>query len=123
MGSLVILSVDVGRLATFYQAVLTAAAVAEPSGDVRLSGERDEVLIHTVPAMVARNIVVSSPPAAREGSPIKPVFDVSSLDSVLDVVRANGGVVTDFHFVLDGLARHDVLDPDGNVIQLRGRVA
>jgi hypothetical protein len=32
-------------------------------------------------------------------------------------------VVTDFHFVLDGLARHDVLDPDGNVIQLRGRVA
>jgi len=32
-------------------------------------------------------------------------------------------VVTAFQFTADGLTRHDVLDPDGNVIQLRGRVS
>jgi hypothetical protein len=30
-------------------------------------------------------------------------------------------VATGKMFSLDGLTRHDVLDPDGNVIQLRGR--
>lgn len=121
MGSLVIFSVDAGRLATFYGAILGAAAVAESSGDVRLVAEGEEVLIHTVPEKIARNIEVTNPPVARVGSPIKPVFDVRSLESTLEVVRANGGVVTDFRFTLDGLTRHDVLDPDGNVIQLRSR--
>jgi predicted enzyme related to lactoylglutathione lyase len=47
------------------------------------------------------------------------VFDVDSLRAALEAVERNGGVVTGRTFSIDGLTRHDVLDPDGNIIQLR----
>jgi hypothetical protein len=123
MGSLVIFSVDVPRLAAFYETVLSAQPTVEPSGDVRLVTDREEVLVHSVPPIIAKNIEIGNPPEPREGSAIKPVFDVGSLESTLSYVRAKGGVVTDRTFSLDGLTRHDVVDPDGNVIQLRCRTS
>jgi predicted enzyme related to lactoylglutathione lyase len=123
MGALVIFSSDVTRMARFYGAVLDARPSVEASGDIRLLNDRDEVLIHSIPAGRARTIDVRSPPEARGASPVKPVFDVGSLGAVLDVVRATGGVVTHHRFSIDGLTRQDVLDPEGNVIQLRSRTA
>jgi predicted enzyme related to lactoylglutathione lyase len=70
---------------------------AETSGDVRLF----------------------TPPSPRDDAALKPVFEVRSLSSALQDVAANGGVVTNRTFRFDGVTRHDVLDPDGNVIQLR----
>jgi hypothetical protein len=122
MSSVVLFTVNVSQMATFYEAILEATPLVEPSGDVRLFGERDEVLIHSIPKKIARTITVSTPPTARDGSPIKPVFDVGELASKLDLVPVHGGVVTDFHFIMDGRTRHDVLDPDGNIIQLRDRI-
>ncbi len=119
MGSLVIFSVDVRRLADFYEAVLGVTPTNEDSGDIRLRNDREEVLVHSVPARVAKTISVQSPPEARDNSPIKPVFDVDSLQAALEAVERNGGVDTGRAFSMDGLTRHDVLDPDGNVIQLR----
>ena len=121
VGSLVVLSVDVRRLANFYGAVLDVRPTDEGSGDIRLVNEREEVLVHSIPARIARTIVVSVPPEPRDGSALKPVFDVASLGVALEAVRAQGGVITDRSFSIDGMARHDVLDPDGNVIQLRSR--
>jgi predicted enzyme related to lactoylglutathione lyase len=119
MGSLVIFSVDVPRLAGFYQAVLGVMPTNEGSDDIRLRNDREEVLVHSVPAKVAKTISIQTPPEARDSSPIKPVFDVDSLEAALEAVELNGGVATGRTFSLDGLTRHDVLDPDGNVIQLR----
>jgi predicted enzyme related to lactoylglutathione lyase len=119
MASLVIFSIDVDRLATFYASLLGARRIGERSGDVRLRTERDEVLVHSVPAAIAERIEVSVPPEPREGAAIKPVFEVASLDVALERVRGGGGVVTNRSFVLEGVARHDVMDPDGNVVQLR----
>lgn len=118
MGALVIFSVNISRLATFYERVLGAEPHHEPSGDVRLMNDRDEVLIHSIPKRIAAT-EISTPPAPRTDSPIKPAFDVDSLETALKSVQATGGVVTGRTFSLDGLTRHDVLDPDGNVIQLR----
>ena len=123
MSSLVIFSKNVSRMAAFYEAILDAKPRVEPSGDVRLISERDEVLIHSIPKKIARTVEISTPPEARDGFPLKPIFDVGALGAVLDVVPTAGGVVTTFQFTADGLTRHDVLDPDGNVIQLRGRVS
>lgn len=123
MSSLVIFSPDVPRLATFYAAVLGARPFPEPSGDIRLVSDRDEVLIHSIPSEVARDLKISTPPAPHDGSPLKPVFEVESLATALEGVRATGGVVTDRTFRFGGSTRHDVLDPDGNVVQLRCRTA
>jgi predicted enzyme related to lactoylglutathione lyase len=49
------------------------------------------------------------------------VFDVESLEAALKQVKAKGGVDTGRAFSIDGLTRNDVIDPDGNVIQLRSR--
>jgi hypothetical protein len=122
MSALVVFTVDVSRLARFYEAVLDARPLVEPSGDIRLVSDSEEVLIHSIPDRIAKTIEISSPPEPRHGSPTKPVFDVGTLQSALDVVKAQGGVITDNVFTIDGLTRHDVLDPDGNVIQLRHRV-
>lgn len=116
-----VFSVDVHRLAAFYEAILGAKANHEPSGDIRLLGDREDVLVHSVPAAIAKTIELRTPPEPREGSAMKPVFDVSSLEDALEQVDARGGVVTGRTFSIDGLTRHDVIDPDGNVIQLRGR--
>ena len=121
MSSLVVFSVDVRRLAVFYEAVLGTKPNHEPSGDIRLLGDRQEVLVHSVPAKIAKTIEVRTPPEPREGSAIKPVFDVESLEAALEQVKAKGGVVTGRAFSIDGLTRHDVIDPDGNVIQLRSQ--
>jgi hypothetical protein len=119
MSSLVVFSINVPRLAAFYEAVLDAEPLDESSEDVRLINERDEVLIHSIPKKVAKEIEITSPPIPRQNSPLKPVFDVTSLERALGHVEAMGGVVTSQGFSLNGLTRRDVLDPDGNVIQLR----
>jgi hypothetical protein len=119
MGSLVIFSIDVPRLAAFYETVLRARPTVESSGDIRLLTDREEILVHSVPPMIAKTIDIGTPPEPRDGSAMKAVFDVASLESALNDVQEKGGVVTSRTFSLDGLTSHDVLDPEGNVIQLR----
>lgn len=122
MGSLVVFSVDVARCAAFYEKVLGFRSKPEATGDIRLIGDGEEVLVHSIPEGIAKKIEISVPPSPREDTALKPVFNVASLDGALDQVRTTGGVVTDRTFTLEGLTRHDVLDPDGNVIQLRSRL-
>jgi predicted enzyme related to lactoylglutathione lyase len=123
MSALVIFSVDVRRLTVFYERVLEAAAVTESSGDVRLITARDEILVHSIPNKVATTISIRTPPAPRDAAALKPVFEVRSLSSALQRVEENGGLVTNRTFTFEGLTRHDILDPDGNVIQLRSPAA
>jgi predicted enzyme related to lactoylglutathione lyase len=121
MSALVVFSPDVRRLAGFYERVLDAQPTTEPSGDVRLRNDLDEVLIHSIPKQMAAQIEMRVPPAPRKNSPMKPIFEVTALAKALQLVESHGGVVTSHTFRLDGITRHDVLDPDGNVIQLRSR--
>ncbi len=46
--------------------------------------DQEEVLVHSLPEHIAREIEIGTPPEARHGAPIKPVFDVGSLASSLD---------------------------------------
>jgi predicted enzyme related to lactoylglutathione lyase len=121
--NLVIFAVDVNKVAAFYQAVIGVSPCPNPGdnkNDLRLCKENEEILIHSIPAHIAKTITVQSPPIPREDSAMKPIFDVESLTESLAQVSNNGVVVTATTFALDGLTRHDVLDPEGNVIQLRG---
>jgi predicted enzyme related to lactoylglutathione lyase len=119
MHALVVFTPDVSRLAAFYEAVLDAEAVSEPSGDIRLVCRGAEVLIHSVSGNQAPHIDRTVAPARREDASFKPVFDVASVAVAFERVTATGGVITDRTFLYDGLVRHDVVDPDGNVVQLR----
>lgn len=122
MSSLVIFAVNVHTVANFYKAVLGLVANPKPGDskkDVRLGKDGEELLIHSIPPRISKTIALQTPPVAREQSAMKPVFDVKSITEALMQVTLQGGVVTDRTFTLDGLTRHDVLDPEGNVVQLR----
>lgn len=122
MNTLVIFAVNVKALASFYEAVLGISATPKPGDakkDIRLGGKGVELLIHSIPPRIAKTIVIKSPPAPRDIAAMKPVFDVKSLSKSEEQVTLRGGVVTKVTFTIDGLTRRDVLDPEGNVIQLR----
>ncbi len=122
MANLVIFAVDVNKVAAFYKAVIGVSPCPNPGDskkDLRLCKANEEILIHSIPLDIAKTITVQSPPSPREDSAMKPIFEVDSMSESLAQVSKNGGVVTEMTFTLDGQTRHDVLDPEGNVIQLR----
>ena len=53
---------------------------------------------------------------------MKPVFEVESLPSALAQVPLLGGVVTDRTYTSDGVTRQDIIDPEGNVVQIRSHL-
>ncbi len=73
-----------------------------------------------VPAAVAAKSQTLVPPVRRDGTPVKLVFDVASIEGLRPVIARLGGQVdsgeTEWEFM--GLRRCDCLDPEGNVIQL-----
>jgi predicted enzyme related to lactoylglutathione lyase len=122
MSALVIFAVNVKTLASFYEAVLGLSPAPQPGDtkkDVRLGGKGLELLIHSIPPRISKTIVIKSPPVPRDIAAMKPVFDVKSLSKAEEQVTLRGGVVTKVTFTLNGLTRRDVVDPEGNVIQLR----
>jgi predicted enzyme related to lactoylglutathione lyase len=126
MNALVIFSVNVKALAGFYEAVLGLSPSPMPGDskkDIRLGGDDSELLIHSIPDQIAKSIVIESPPVAIEDAAMKPVFDVKSIDEALKQVSQLGGIVTGRTFTLNGLTRHDIVDPEGNVVQLRSSSA
>jgi predicted enzyme related to lactoylglutathione lyase len=108
-------------LVAFYEAVIGAQPSPEASGDVRLLNGSDEVLVQSIPTAIAEQIGMSDAAPVRDDSPLKSVFDVASIEVALEAVLATGGATTGRAFSFEGFTRHDVVDPDGNVIQLRGR--
>ena len=122
VGTLVIFAVNVKQVAEFYKAVVGLYPCPNPGDskkDLRLCKDHEEILIHSIPSRIAKTIDLENPPRPREDCAMKPVFDVESLDHSLAQVSDRGGVVTDRTFTLDGLTRRDILDPEGNVVQLR----
>ena len=122
MGALVIFAANVKAVASFYEAVLGISPtpkLGDNKKDIRLGGKGIELLIHSIPPRISKTIVIKSPPVPRDIAAMKPVFDVKSLSKAEEQVTLRGGVVTKVTFTVDGLTRRDVLDPEGNVIQLR----
>ena len=125
MSSLVIFALNVKMLGNFYKDVLSISPTPRPGDskkDIRLGKNGDELLIHSIPNRIAKSIVIQSPPVPRDNSAMKPVFDVESLSIALERVSLWGGIVTEQTFTVDGLTRRDIVDPEGNVVQLRSSV-
>jgi hypothetical protein len=125
MSSLVIFALNVKTLGNFYKGVLSISPTPRPGDskkDIRLGKNGEELLIHSIPNRIAKSIVIQSPPVPRDNMAMKPVFDVESLSIALERVTQMGGIVTEQTFTLDGLTRRDIVDPEGNVVQLRSSV-
>lgn len=121
LAGLVIFAKDIRRVAAFYEAV-AGLAVAEAAKDhIVLRSTTMELVLHGIPARIARQIQISSPPELREDSALKPFFPVASLARAREQAAALGGGLSpaEREWEARGFRACDGFDPEGNVLQCR----
>lgn len=100
----------------FYRSLLLDASPQPVSLDfVAVRGQESEVLLHRTPSEFLSDL--SAPPSRRAEAAIKPVFNIDSIERV----RAAGLPLTGQIAEHDGWSYCDLVDPDGNVLQVRWR--
>jgi catechol 2,3-dioxygenase-like lactoylglutathione lyase family enzyme len=119
--SLVLYAKDKARVSAFYCATLGLKAEEEqPSHDL-LVGDGIELVIHAIPPQYSADIVITTPPALREDTPLKPSFVVPDLAAVRLAARRTGGGLNgqEQAWTYRGTTVLDGFDPEGNVLQFR----
>ena len=103
------------RMLGFYQGALGLAVLpGQSEGWALLDAGGATLALHAIPEEFAKDIAISSPPAAREETPLKLVFEVPDLDAARAHLAAHGAVVLE----PKPWGACDVLDPEGNVFQI-----
>lgn len=115
----VVYVLDLPRLAAFYAAVLGLAQRHADDTHAVLQSPDFQLVLHAIPPAIARDIRIAVPPVAREDTPIKLFFTVDALARAQAQVRRLGGVADAPAWDGPGFHAADVLDPEGNVLQLR----
>ncbi len=112
---------DLDCMVEFYTALGLTVDHAQHDGYAVLTGPHCELSLVQVPTDIAARIEIASPPVARENTPIKLAFVVSSIDQTLHTTGAIGGRRKDGtkKWTFRGHAIQDAIDPEGNVYQLR----
>ncbi|MCX2862912.1 hypothetical protein OOZ63_13830 [Paucibacter sp. PLA-PC-4] len=121
----VIFAKDLQRLARFYEQVIGLSRQQEAADHVLLAGSGFELVIHAIPARIAADIVITTPPERRSETPIKLFFNIASLQVARESAQRLGGdiVADEQGWLIRGARVCDGLDPEGNVLQLRQHLA
>jgi predicted enzyme related to lactoylglutathione lyase len=123
-GGAVVYVTDLRRMTAFYEVCFGMSMVQVDDEFCVLAADDWDLSLVSVPAAVAATFVITDPPRRREGSPMKLVFDVASIESLRPVVAARGGGIDPGETVWEfrGHRHLDCIDPEGNVVQMRQRV-
>ena len=73
--------------------------------------------LHAIPAEIAKDIVIESPPIPREQNPVKLTFEVTDVESERAKLEALGARIVRRAWQKPGEAC-DAVDPEGNVFQI-----
>jgi predicted enzyme related to lactoylglutathione lyase len=104
---------DLDRSVSFYSALFEDNSPYRTDGFASVSGLGNEVLLHLLPEEYR------SEPALGEDNPIKPVFEVQSLDKARLAAGRSGGRIKSEIMEYNNWSYADGNDPDGNIIQVR----
>ena len=114
----VLFAKDAMRLGDFYESVLGAVVLHTEASHVVLQVQERQFVLHAIPEEIARDIVITSPPAPREEAAIKLIFPVLSIEQATRAAEEGGGVVYGRVWESSDARVRDVVDPEGNVFQL-----
>ena len=119
--AVIIFAKSLKKVSAFYRQTLGLAVAEEASSHVLLQGLGIELVIHAIPRKIAAQITITTPPAVREATPIKPAFLVADLEAVRAAAIATGGFLkpADGAWHIRGALVLDGWDPEGNVVQFR----
>lgn len=104
---------DLKRSTDFYAALFEDNSPYRSEGFASVAGFGNEVLIHLLPEEYR------SQPTLGEENPIKPVFDVHSIDKARLAAGRTGGRIKSDVQEHNNWSYADGNDPDGNIIQVR----
>lgn len=116
MTTIVLWVSNLERSVKFYSAVFDAQHPYVTEGFASVEGNGNEVLLHLLPEQYR------SEPTSGEDNPIKPVFEVMSLDKAKLAAGSNGGRIKSEIQEHGPWKYSDGNDPDGNIIQVRERI-
>ena len=120
MIGLVLFAEDCRNVALFYSALLGVPA-EEEAGSRYLRSATAEVQVIQIPPEFLAGDPSASSAAPRVEAAFKPSFEVDSLESALTTAVAHGGEGTGRWFSDQRHDYLDIVDCEGNVIQLRCR--
>jgi len=109
------------RLAAFYEAVAGMTVTHSGADVIVLETEGQQLVVHPIPARIARGIKLTVPPTRRAQAAVKLVFAVKSIAAARSAAPAVGGELNPPQrmFEARGFRACDGHDPEGNVIQFR----
>jgi catechol 2,3-dioxygenase-like lactoylglutathione lyase family enzyme len=106
---------DIDRMRAFYQHGMGLELLDQPSTEwAAFDAGGVSLALHAIPAEIAPNIQITTPPKARTDGPIKPIFQTDDVAAARAHLQAHGAVM----FEPRGDASCDGLDPEGNVFQI-----
>ena len=114
-----IYALDLERLATFYERVLSMQRRVSDAEHVVLASDDFQLIVHAIPPSYRAGIVVSSPPQPRENTAIKLFFTIQSLAESDSLVASLGGRLLAQSWRGPGFTVRNGYDCEGNVFQLR----
>ena len=114
---------DLERLAGFYQSLLGMDRAHEAPGLVVLRAADLQITVNAIPAHIAAEVEISSPPARRDNAAYKFFFTVPSLEHATSTAASLGGEVLPEQWRGPGFVVHNAVDPEGNIFQVRQSAA
>jgi len=118
---IILFAKDMKRMTDFYHEALGLPLVSSPADPswVELDAGGSLLSLHAIPPRKAREINITTPPRAREETPIKLVFAVDDVASLRRRLGTRGGTMFEPRAAgSDPLGSCDGLDPEGNVFQI-----
>ena len=121
---LVVFAKSVKKLSAFYARTLGLEVLESARSHHLLRGNGYEVVVHAIPAKIAREVHIAKPPVLREDSAMKPSFVVPDLQALRLAVVATGGWLKpdDMAWTIRGHAVLDGCDPEGNILQFKQKL-
>jgi predicted enzyme related to lactoylglutathione lyase len=122
-GGAVVYAKNLQLVARFYAEVCGLAETLRDDGYVTLECDGIELVVLEIPAHIANDIEIATPPLRREDTALKLMFVVDSIAAAREKARERGGVIdpADRQWEFRGMRVCDGHDPEGNVVQLRER--
>ena len=113
---------DLDALAHFYTQVLGMKELHRTAEIIVLESAALQLVIHAIPAPIAAQVHISTPPQRRENVALKFFVTVPSIALAQEHVTHLGGQVFDDSWRGPDFVVRNAMDCEGNVFQLRERV-
>ena len=114
---------DPERLSGFYRSVLGMVTAHRTEQMSVLRSPDLQLIVHAMPAHLAPQVFISTPPVLRDQAALKFFCTVPSLVEAEEAVEALGGRFLPGQWQSPGFVVRNACDPEGNIFQVRAAPA